>query len=424
MNEKKTINRWKIVPAALLIQLSLGVLYAWSVFTPYLTGIIADRNTKFQFTSTETQIIFSVGLAVFAIVMIFAGKWQRKYGPRLITLIGGIFLGCGYVLASFIGTSFINQMISIGIIGGAGIGLVYVCPIAVGVRWFPDQKGMITGLAVAGFGFGAMIWVKLAGSWANLINDYGVLHTFFIYGIIVGAIIIINSIFMVYPPDGWKPSNWEPPQADENSIDGCSLEFESSEMLHTQQFHRLWIAFIFSCMAGLMVIGIIKLFGIDALQRAGYDINQANLVAGTAMAIFYALGNGLGRIMWGLISEKMHRKHAIALLTFFQAVMMFLFYYMGEYPGLLYLGSAIIGFNFGGNFALFPTITSDYFGTKSIGPNYGWMFTAYGVGGILGPVAAGFIRDTWHDFHAAFNIAGLGCIIASLIALSLTPPRK
>jgi len=415
-------NRWLVVPAALMLQLCLGMIYAWSVFTPYLTGTIEDPVTHFKFTSTQTQVVFSVELATFALVMIFAGKWQKSTSPRFVTMMGGIILGGGYVLAGIIGDHFIDQVITIGVIGGAGVGLVYVCPIAVGVRWFPDKKGMITGLAVAGFGFGALIWVKLAGSWANLLNNYGVLNTFLIYGIIVGIIIIINSFFMVYPPDDWKPPHWEPQT--KATLDGCAIEFECGEMLRTRQFYSLWVAFIFSAMAGLMVIGIIKLFGIDALQNAGYGIKQASIIAGTAMAFFYALGNGLGRIMWGVISEKMRRKYALVALTFCQGIMMFLFYYMGEHVWLLYAGSAIIGFNFGGNFALFPTITSDYFGIKSIGPNYGWMFTAYGVGGVIGPVIAGYIRDAWNNFHAAFIIAGIGCLIASIIALTLSPPGK
>ncbi|MCK4235616.1 MAG: MFS transporter, partial [Candidatus Krumholzibacteria bacterium] len=277
---------------------------------------------------------------------------------------------------------------------------------------------------VAGFGFGAMIWVKLAGSWGNLIASYGVLQVFFIYGIIFAAAVIVGSIFMVYPPEGWKPSGWEPPAPTEKGGAAGTVEFESGEMLRTPQFYGLWVTFIFSAMAGLMTIGIIKLFGIDALKQTGYSEVQASAIAGTAMAVFYAIANGLGRIIWGTVSESIGRKRAIIAMTVFQGVMMLLFYYMGGRVGLLYLGAAVIGFNFGGNFSLFPTATADFFGTKSVGPNYGWMFTAYGVGGILGPILAGFVRDTWQNFHVAFIIAGVACLVAALITMSLRPPRK
>lgn len=421
--DQKVMNRWLVVVGALLIQLCLGAIYAWSVFTPYLKGEQTDPVTQFSFTSTQTQIVFAVGLATFAVVMIFAGRWQVKAGPRTVSLVGGIVLGLGYILGKFVGTSFIGQVIAIGLVGGAGIGLAYVCPIAVGMRWFPDKKGLITGLAVAGFGFGAMIWVKLAGSWGHLLQNYGVLQVFFIYGIVFAAAVIIGSIFMVYPPDGWRPKGYVPPEATDTKAVG-TIEFESGEMLRTPQFYGLWVTFIFSAMAGLMTIGIIKLFGIDALQEAGYSTLEASAIAGTAMAVFYSIANGLGRIIWGTISEWIGRKNAIIAMTLFQGVMMLLFYYMGGTVALLYLGAAVIGFNFGGNFSLFPTATADFFGTKSVGPNYGWVFTAYGVGGIIGPIMAGYISDTWQNFHTAFIIAGIACIAAAVIMIATKPPKK
>jgi OFA family oxalate/formate antiporter-like MFS transporter len=418
------MNRWLVVVGALLIQLCLGAIYAWSVFTPYLKGDTPDPVTQFNFTSTQTQVVFAVGLAAFAVVMIFAGRWQAKSGPRLVSFVGGVVLGAGYILGRFIGSSFIGQVISIGLIGGAGIGLAYVCPIAVGMRWFPDKKGLITGLAVAGFGFGAMIWVKLAGSWGHLIESHGVLQVFFIYGIIFAAAVIVGSIFMKYPPEGWAPAGYKPPEATGKEPAAGTVEFESGEMLRTPQFYGLWVTFIFSAMAGLMTIGIIKLFGIDALQGAGYTKAEASAYAGTAMAVFYAIANGIGRIVWGSVSEVIGRKVAIVAMCLLQGVMMLLFYYMGGIIWLLYLGAAIIGFNFGGNFSLFPTATADFFGTRSVGPNYGWMFTAYGVGGIIGPILAGYIRDTWQNFHAAFIVAGIACIAAAVVTLTLRTPRK
>ena len=148
------MNKWMVVVGAILIQLCLGAIYAWSAFTQALTTPLA-KGGAFGFTATQSQVIFSVGLATFAIVMVLAGRWQAKVGPRLVAFLGGLLLGTGYIAASFVGQTFWAQLITIGIIGGAGIGLAYVCPITVGIQWFPERKGMITGLAVAGFGFGA-----------------------------------------------------------------------------------------------------------------------------------------------------------------------------------------------------------------------------------------------------------------------------
>jgi OFA family oxalate/formate antiporter-like MFS transporter len=419
----KIINRWLVVVGAILIQLCLGAIYAWSVFTPYLTGKLVDPVNPFSFTKTQTQIIFSVGLAAFAFVMVFAGRWQAKYGPRKIAMIGGTLLGLGYILGGLFGQSFITQVIFIGLVGGAGIGFGYVCPIAVGMKWFPDKKGLITGLAVAGFGFGALIWMKLADNWGHLLASYGVLGVFWRYGIVFMAMVLIGSIWMVNPPAGWKPAGWVPP-APKKGKAVATGDFTASEMLRRPQFYGLWVMFIFSGMAGLMTIGIIKLFGIEALQeRGGLDAQQASAVAGTAMAVFYSLANGLGRIIWGTLSDKIGRKLSLFIMTLTQGIIMLLFYTMGGNQYLLYLGATIIGFNFGGNFALFPTATADFFGTKNIGLNYPYVFTAYGIGGIIGPIMAGSIRDIVGGWFPAFLISGIACLIAAGIALTLKPPK-
>jgi len=416
--KEKVINRSFVVVSALLIQVCLGSLYAWSVFTPYL------KKAPFNFTTTQTQAIFSVCLATFAVVMVLAGRWQAKFGPRIVALGGGLAVGVGYILAGLFGKSFISQIVFIGLISGAGIGLAYVCPIAVGMKWFPDKKGLITGLSVAGFGFGALIWIKLAGNWGGLLESMGVMKVFLVYGVVFFATITISSIWMVNPPEGWKPEGWEPPITSSGSSSGVSsAEFLPSAILRTPQFYGLWFTFIFSSMAGLMTIGIINLFGIDALQKSGLTSAQASAVAGTAMAVFYSIANGLGRIIWGTISDKTGRKAALILMCTLQGVIMLVFYWMGSNEYLLYLGAAIVGFNYGGNFSLFPTVTADFFGTKNVGRNYGWVFTAYGVGGIIGPIMAGRIRDVWQNWLAAFIICGIACLLAAVIALMLKQPR-
>jgi len=416
-NEAKVMNRWVVALGALLIQLCLGAIYAWSVFTPHL------KKAPFNFSATQTQVVFSVGLATFAVVMVLAGRWQAKIGPRRVALAGGILLGLGYILAKFIGSSFFGQIVSIGLIGGAGIGLAYVCPIAVGMKWFPDKKGLITGLAVAGFGFGALIWIKLASTWGHLIETMGLLNVFGLYGLIFLVVVSLGSIVMINPPAGWKPKGWNPPEPKVvgNKITG-QLNMLPDQMLKTRQFYMLWSIFIFSGMAGLMTIGIIQLFGIDALQAKGRTAAEAAAIAGTAMAVFYSLANGIGRIVWGALSDRLGRKLSITIMTASQGVMMLLFFWMGGTPALLFLGATIIGFNFGGNFALFPTATADFFGAQHVGQNYGWMFTAYGVGGIVGPIMAGIFRDNG-SWLPAFLISGVLCLVAAGIALSLKPPK-
>lgn len=434
MANEKVLNRWFVVVGAILIQLCLGAIYAWSVFTKKITIPIEDGG-RYGFTAGEAAWVFSAGLFTFAFVMLFAGRWQAKAGPRLVAAVGGIVLGLGYILGGFLGSTFVGQLVCIGIIGGAGIGLAYVVPIAVGVKWFPDKKGMITGLAVAGFGFGATIWVKLAGSWwggllntTNVFGLPGVQSVFVIYGVAFLILVLLGSMVMVNPPAGWKPAGWNPEEGARGAKAAGAIDMTALEMAGTPQYWVLLLMFTGSALAGLMVIYCIRLFGIDSLQANAVvdNLEDAGKTAGTAMAL-YAILNGLGRIIWGTVSDGIGRKNALFLMCLLQGVMMLVFFKVGAWEIGLIVGACIIGFNFGGNFALFPAATADFFGNKNVGTNYPWVFLAYGFAGIAGPQIAGYFKD-----HAAgdvnawkmpFIIAGIACLIAAALGLMLRAPK-
>ena len=435
---ENVMNRWLVVVGAILIQLALGAIYAWSVFTKRLTLAEGD----YGFTAKEAAWIFSAGLATFALVMLFAGRWQAKVGPRKVAVVGGLVLGAGYVLGGLLGKTFTAQLLCIGVIGGAGIGLAYVVPIAVCVKWFPDKKGMITGLAVAGFGFGATIWVKLGDSWIwdggllakthGLFGLPGVQAVFLIYGILFLLLVLLGSIVMVNPPAGWKPAGWNPqPVAGATVKASGAADFTAGQMVGTPQYWGLLLMFTGSALAGLMVIYCIKLFGVDSLQASG-AVDNASLageVASTAMA-WYAILNGLGRIIWGTVSDKIGRKSALFLMCFIQGVMMLSFFRVGGTEMGLIIGACVIGFNFGGNFALFPAATADFFGNKNVGSNYPWVFLAYGIAGIAGPFVAGYFKDVAMAgglgvaaWKTPFIIAGVACLVAAVLGLMLKAPK-
>lgn len=427
--QPRTPHRALVVVGAFLIQLALGAIYAWSAFTQQLT----DPAGPYRFSATETAWVFSAGLATFALVMVLAGRLQARVGPTRMSVAGGLLLGAGYILGGLFGGAFWGQLFFIGIVGGAGIGLAYVVPIAVGVKWYPDRKGMVTGLAVAGFGFGAVLWVKLAGSWlGGLLNTLslfglpGVQSVYVVYGIAFAVLVLLGSTVMVNPPQGYAPAGWTPPEPQATSATG-GVDRDARAMLATPQFYMLWTVFLFSALAGLMVIYSVKLFGIDALAHHG--VAGAGAVAGTAMA-WYAIFNGLGRIAWGWISDRVGRQRAIVLMTASQGIVMLMTYHvfiaLGLVPGFV-LAACLIGFNFGGNFALFPAATADLFGNRTVGANYGWLFTAYGVAGIAGPLLAGHFKDAAAGaaqpsvWMTPFVIAGVACLVGALVMARVRP---
>jgi OFA family oxalate/formate antiporter-like MFS transporter len=404
-------NRWRVVLGALLIQMCLGAIYAWSVFTPDLQGA--------GWSNLQTQVVFAVGLALFALSMVVSGRLMATWGPRRLAIIGGLTLGGGYALAGLMGaTSFVWTLLGVGVIGGIGIGTAYVVPIAVGIRWFPDKKGVISGVAVAGFGFGAMGWIKLAGAWGGLLESFGLGMTWIIYGGVFALFVVTGAIWMVMPADGWEPDGYEAPSAPGSGGE----DFTPAEMMRTPQFHLISLTFMVSAGAGLMAIGLMKLFPVQALTASGLSAVESSAVAGTAMAVFFSLANGIGRVAWGTISDRLGRKRSVVIMAASQGVLLLLFTTAAGQAWSLYVMATVIGFNFGGNFALFPALTADEFGIRSVGKNYPWIFLAYGVGGIVFPILGGLLGDMG-NFPLAFSVTGVLCLVGAVAAWMVFPPH-
>lgn len=420
----KVMNRWIVVLGAIAIQVALGAIYAWSAFTTPL------QSDAFGFTKTMTQAIFSTGLAAFGIFTIVGGRLQKKYGPMKISLLGGFLLGMGYLIGGLVGNNFPLKLIGIGLIGGAGIGLAYVVPIGVGIRWFPDKKGLVSGLAVAGFGFGAFLWILIANP-PSILGITGLIDTttytianvdmsFRIYGMAFLILVILGSLVMKNPPEGWKPKGWNPPvEKDDSGNTKKEIALLPKQMLKRKQFYMLWIMFLIGALAGLMVIGNIQNFAInpnEGFESFGFSSEAAIDFAVIGAAVCLPIFNGGGRIAWGKISDNIGRKKALISMFIFQGIMMGLFFYTMSNPIYFYIVAALIGFNFGGNFALFPAATADTFGSENLGLNYGYVFTSYGLGGIVGPIFAGAVQDAQMSFTFAFYPAAIMCFIAAAIA--------
>ena len=430
-NDAKVMNRWIVVIGAIMIQVALGAIYAWSAFTTPL------QSDAFGFNKTMTQAIFSAGLATFAVFTIIGGRMQKKYGPMKIALLGGTLLGIGYLLAGVVGANFILKLLGIGIIGGAGIGLAYVVPIGVGIKWFPDKKGLVSGLAVAGFGFGAFLWILMANppsilGFNGLITKTAGAYTvanvdfaFIIYGILFLVLVVIGSLVMRNPPEGWLPKGYKPPEEkDSKGKKTKSVSLMPKEMLRTRQYYLLWMMFLIGALAGLMVIGNIQNFAknpAEGFAGNGFSFQEAIDFAVIGAAVCLPIFNGLGRIVWGKISDNIGRKKALMIMFVFQGIMMLAFFYTTSNPIMFYVAAALIGFNFGGNFALFPAATADSFGAENVGLNYGYVFTSYGIGGIVGPVLAGMVQDAGMSFMYAFIPAAIMCFVAAGLGMIYKP---
>lgn len=398
-----TENRWLVVAGALIIQLCLGAIYSWSVFVNPLKDV-------FFYTTTQTQVVFSLALATFALTMIYAGRLQDRKGPRIVAVLGGIVLGTGYLLASLTGGNFLLIALTVGVIGGAGIGFAYVCPIAACVKWFPDKRGLVTGVAVAGFGAGAWLFAGVASS---LIDAYGILAAFKYLGILFMIAVVTGAQLLRNPPEGWKPAGWESSTPQFKVV--SAEDFVWREMIQRRQFWMLWTMFVSGAIAGLLVIGILKPYGLHSGLSPAAAANAVGILA---------LFNGAGRIVWGMASDRMGRQNAMILMFLLQGMMMFMLIEMGSTELTLSIAAAWVGFNFGGNLALFPATTADFFGTRNVGMNYALLFTAYGVAGIMGPILAGSVFDMTGSYLWAFIPSGVACFIAAGVALRLKPPHR
>jgi len=423
MSEEKFGNRNLVVIGAIIVQLCLGSIYAWSIFQGALYETIVDGG-MYGWDKLWSNLPFAAGLASFAVFMIFAGRWQDKVGPKKVATVGGILLGLGVILSGLVdmlgfgadmvqGTLYL--VITYGIIGGAGIGFAYVCPIAALVKWFPDKKGLMTGVAVAGFGGGALIFNYVEQYLIGFFADY-IGMPLIILGAVYLIFVVIGSQLLVNPPTGWLPEGYIPPAT---TADGAGTGMMPNEMIRTSSFWILWLMFVFAATAGLMTLGNV----VSAAKEI--DTIVATLELGALIAGIMSIFNAAGRIVWGLISDKIGRISTFILMFLVLAITMFAFGFVptGTSWIVVTIIASVIGFCFGGNFALFPSATTDYFGSANVGKNYGVVFTAYGIAGILGALVAGTFGQAF-GYSMAFIVTGVLAIIAVFLTLILKSKRK
>lgn len=396
---------WIVTLSGTGINLALGVLYAWSVIAKSLTK-------DWGWSATMASKPYAVACGVFAVTMIFAGLAQDKFGPRIVAALGGALTGIGMIISSFASQNDNTLMIvGFGVLAGAGIGLGYASATPPAIKWFPPaKKGLITGIVVSGFGLASVYISPLTD---NLLRSIGINKTFLFLGIGFFIVSVLLSQFLVNPPAGYVPAGMPAPAKSAASSTATKHDYEWHEMLRTPQFYLLWLMFAFASFAGLMIIG--HMAKIAVKQLPSIDL-------GFILVAILAVGNASGRVVAGMVSDKLGRTRTMLLVFLLQAVVMGLLAKATSVP-LLIIGAICVGFNYGSNLSLFPSTTADYFGTKNLGVNYGLVFTAWGVGGVFGSMVAGKIVDLTGTYNMAFLVAAALCIVASAITFVTKAPK-
>lgn len=413
---------WRVTFAGTGINLALGILYTWSVISKAIPK-------EWGWTEAQRSLPYSIACIVFALVMVPAGRMQDKIGPKWVALAGGVCTGLGLIIASLSGSSLTGFILGFGVLAGSGIGMGYASATPPAVKWFPPQKtGLIAGLVVAGFGL-ASVYISPLAKW--MIASFGVSKSMMIFGVAFLIIVSALSQLLENPPAGYKPVAVAAANTTAKaSAPAVAVNYSAGEMLKTPQFYLLWVMYVFAAGAGLMIIG--KLAKI-------VDV-QGGIKAGFAFVAILAIGNAGGRIIAGIMSDKIGRTTTMLIVFLFQAILMFILRFVAG-SGLFVLLSLLLGFNYGANLSLFPSATKDYFGLKNFGMNYGLVFTAWGVGGFVLPLISGKVYDAalavnkaaaiasggdpakaLGNFNKAYIIAGACLLIAAALSFLVKPP--
>lgn len=386
-------GRWLLIPLGMIVLLCLGTLYSWSIFRKPL-------ETLLNIGATESVLPYTVALVFYATLMPITGFYIDRIGPRKITAIGGLIVGVGYILSSFT-TNISALTLTYGVIAGTGVGIAYGVPMVVSARWFPDQKGLAVGLTIVGFGLSPLVTAPLAKS---LIDAYGIRQTLLILGIVFTIAISLISLILKAPPPGWKPQGKNLAQTKQ-----ILAPANRPDMLQTRSFYGLWICYMIGALVGLSAIGI--------SSPVAQEIIQLDPALAASSVSLFALFNGLSRPLFGWLTDRFSPKYvatATYILIIIASILM-----INARPGQVatyLIAFSLFWFCLGGWLAIAPTATLTLFKPENYAKNYGIVFTAYGVGALLGTVVAGRIRDLFGTYTYAFYPTAFLAVIGIVVA--------
>ncbi|MBD3882251.1 OFA family MFS transporter [Phormidium tenue FACHB-886] len=390
-------GRWLFIPLGIVVLLCLGTAYSWSIF-------VKPIEKSLNVGATESLLPFTTLLVVFSILMPITGFYIERFGPRVVTAVGAVIMGIGYTASGF-ANSIPLLVITYGIIAGTGVGITYGVPLAVAARWFPDKRGIAVGMTVIGFGLSPLVTAPLARNLiaANGINGWQ--PTLATLGIAFTLIMLAIALLLKFPPAGWQPQG----QAAQQHLHGMSAA-DRLPLLQTQAFYGLWVCFIIGTFVGLAAIGI--------ASPVAQEIVQLDAVTAAWTVSLFAIFNGLGRPFFGWVADRLTPRNAAIACYVLVIIASILMLNVREGNVLSYLVAfCLIAFSLGGWLAIAPISTLILFRPIDYAKNYGIVFTAFGMGALLGTLTAGRVRDVLGSFTAFFYITAALAMVGIVIAV-------
>jgi MFS transporter, OFA family, oxalate/formate antiporter len=396
------INRWWIAIAGVFLQMALGAAYAWSVFRIPLSKEFGW--TISQVTSTFLISWFFLGCASF-----LGGLWMKRTHPRIVAMTAGLLWGGGVFLASFSAHKLWWLYLTYGVIGGTGLGMGYVVPIAVLVKWFPERRGFITGFAVAGFGSGSVVSAPAAG-W--LMKHVGLMPTFAYLGFAYAIVAVVAAAFMQNPPEGWKPEGWAPTAAQRSQR--SDRDYTVGEAVATWQWWAICLLMSVNTMSGLSIISQAS----PILQEMG----KASAETAAFLVGIVAIFNGVGRIFWSWVSDLTSRKIAFLLMYLVEVVLFWTYHSIDSLP-LLTVATFVVAMCYGGAYGITPAFAADYFGPRDVGSIFGLMMLPWAFAAATGPYVFAYLRQVNGNYTQALYVIAVTMTVALLLPILISPPR-
>ena len=385
-----------VLIACVAINLTIGVLYAWSVMTSKLTLPVAEGG--FGWTGSQAGLPFSIAIIVLALAVIIGGRVQDKIGPRWVATASGLLTGSGMILAGLSGNSVVGITVGFGVMAAFGMGVGYASVTPPALKWFhPSKKGLISGLVVGGFGLSAVYFAPLANA---LLNRFGIEQTMIILGVAIMVICVVVAQLIKNPPPGYTPA--APANLNQSATQAKAApakDFKWTEMIRSKRFCLMFLIFLLTSSGGVMIIG-----NVSRIAQTQANISDTAILAG--LVSFLAFMNAAGRVGGGKLSDRIGRINTLFVILFLQMANMAAFAFYQSLPMLL-VGIFVAGFCFGALLSVMPALCADQFGLKNFGLNYGILFMAWGFSGVLVPIIANLIFDSTGSFNAAYTMCAL-----------------